>query len=81
MDDLVEAFNGYIQKDSLQNNEQIEKLFKMLANAVTRLPDEQQGTAIKLILKVASTQTVCVRQRVFLNMLQKMVKNHGVSSR
>lgn len=81
MDDLVEAFNGYIQKDSLQNSEHIEKLFKMLTNAIIRLPDEQQGTAIKLILKAASTQTVCVRQRVFLNMLQKMVQIHGVSSR
>jgi len=78
---LVEAFNGYIQKDSLKNCEQIDKLFIMLTNIVTRLNDEQLSMSIKIILKIASTQTVSVRQKVFLNMLQKLVQKHGVSSR
>jgi len=81
VDELVEAFNGYIQKDSLKNCEQIEKLFSMLTNIVIRLNDEQLSMSIKIILKVASTQTVSVRQKVFLNMLQKLVQKHGVSSR
>ncbi|XP_050057825.1 mediator of RNA polymerase II transcription subunit 23-like [Aphis gossypii] len=81
VDELVEAFNGYIQKDSLKNCEQIEKLFTMLTNIVIRLNDEQLSMSIKIILKVASTQTVSVRQKVFLNMLQKLVQKHGVSSR
>jgi len=78
---LVEAFNGYIQKDSLKNYDQIEKLFTMLTNIVTPLNNEQLSMSIKTILKVASTQTVSVRQKVFLNMLQKLVEKHGVSSR
>lgn len=78
---MVEAFNGYIQKDSLKNCEQIDKLFIMLTNIVTRLNDEQLSMSIKIILKIASTQTVSVRQKVFLNMLQKLVQKHGVSSR
>jgi len=78
---LVEAFNGYIQKDSLKNCEQIDKLFIMLTNIVARLNDEQLSMSIKIILKIASTQTVSVRQKVFLNMLQKLVQKHGVSSR
>jgi len=78
---LVEAFNGYIQKDSLKNCEQIDKLFIMLTNIVVRLNDEQLSMSIKIILKIASTQTVSVRQKVFLNMLQKLVQKHGVSSR
>lgn len=53
----------------------------MLTNIVTRLNDEQLSISIKMILKVASTQTVSVRQKVFLNMLQKLVQKHGVSSR
>lgn len=81
MDELVEAFNGYIQRDSLKNYEQIEKLFTMLTNIVTQLNDEQLSISIKIILKVASTQTVSVRQKVFLNMLQKLVQKHGISSR
>jgi len=81
VDELVEAFNGYIQRDSLKNYEQIEKLFTMLTNIVTQLNDEQLSTSIKIILKVASTQTVSIRQKVFLNMLQKLVQKHGVSSR
>lgn len=78
---MVEAFNGYIQKDSLKNCEQIDKLFIMLTNIVARLNDEQLSMSIKIILKIASTQTVSVRQKVFLNMLQKLVQKHGVSSR
>lgn len=78
---MVEAFNGYIQKDSLKNCEQIDKLFIMLTNIVVRLNDEQLSMSIKIILKIASTQTVSVRQKVFLNMLQKLVQKHGVSSR
>jgi len=78
---LVEAFNGYIQKDSLKNYDQIEKLFTMLTNIVAPLNNEQLSMSIKTILKVASTQTVSVRQKVFLNMLQKLVEKHGVSSR
>lgn len=78
---MVEAFNGYIQKDSLNNCEQIEKLFMMLTNIVIRLNDEQLSMSIKIILKTASTQTVSVRQKVFLNMLQKLVQKHGISSR
>lgn len=81
MDELVEAFNGYIQRDSLKNYEQIEKLFIMLTNIITRLNDEQLSMSIKIILKVASTQTVSVRQKVFLHMLQKLVQKHGISSR
>lgn len=53
----------------------------MLTNILTRLNDEQLSMSIKIILKVASTQTVSVRQKVFLNMLQKLVQKHGVSSR
>lgn len=53
----------------------------MLTNIVTRLNDEQLTASIKIILKVASTQTVSVRQKVFLNMLEKLVKKHGISSR
>jgi len=45
------------------------------------LNDEQLSMSIKIILKTASTQTVSVRQKVFLNMLQKLVQKHGVSSR
>jgi len=78
---LVEALNGYIQRDSLENCEQIEKLFMKLTNIVIKLDGEQLITSIKNILKVASTQTVSMRQKSFLNMLQKLVQNHGVSSR
>jgi len=53
----------------------------MLTNIVTQLNDEQLSTSIKVILKVASTQTVSIRQKVFLNMLQKLVQKHGISSR
>jgi hypothetical protein len=53
----------------------------MLTNIVTGLNDEQLSASIKIILKVASTQTVCVRQKVFLKMLEKLVQKHGVSSR
>lgn len=65
----------------MKNFEQIEKLFTMLTNIITPLNDEQLSSSIKIILKVASTQTVSVRQKVFLNMLQKLVEKHGVSSR
>lgn len=78
---MVEAFNGYIQRDSLKNCEQIDKLFMMLTNIVIRLNDEQLSMSIKIILRIASTQTVSVRQKVFLHMLQKLVQKHGVSSR
>lgn len=78
---MVEAFNGYIQKESLNNYEQIDKLFMMLTNIIIRLNDEQLSMSIKIILKIASTQTVSVRQKVLLNMLQKLVQKHGVSSR
>jgi len=53
----------------------------MLTNIVIRLNDEQLSMSIKTILKIASTQTVSVRQKVFLNMLKKLVQKHGVSSR
>jgi len=78
---LVEAFSGYIQRDSLENCEQIEKLFMKLTNIVIQLNEEQLSMSIKSILKVASTQTVSMRQKSFLNMLQKLVQKHGVSSR
>lgn len=81
VDELIEAFNGYIQRDSLKNYEQIEKLFMMLTTLVTPLNDEQLSSSIKTILKVASTQTVSVRQKVFLDMLQRLVEKHGVSPR
>lgn len=53
----------------------------MLASIITPLNDEQLSSSIKTILKVASTQTVSVRQKVFLDMLLKLVVKHGVSSR